>query len=108
MMRRGKVVVAWILATAWLCIEVAFHAANRVLDMPSETAVALAADHLQQAVWAVGPRFAALFAAGIALWFIQGILGAALTIWAAVEAGAFIRDHARRQREALAAAGGSE
>lgn len=100
---KAKVALLWFLATLWFCIEAAFQAMNRSLTAPSDAQMALAMEHLREAMWAVGPKFAAWMMAGLLLWFVQGVVGVALTVWAVVEAYRFIKDHARKQREALAA-----
>lgn len=100
---KPKEALLWFLATLWLCIEAALQAMNRSLTIPSDAQLALAMEHLQEAMWAVGPKFAAWMMAGVLLWFVQGVVGIVLTVWAAIEAYRFIKDHARKQREALAA-----
>jgi hypothetical protein len=96
-------VALWILATAYLSIEAAFMAGSRSFPAPTDEQTALVLDHVEQIVWILGPRMTSILLVATLLWLLQGIIGLVFVAWSTAAFFRFAQDHARRQREALAA-----
>lgn len=90
-MKTGEIVVLWILATAWLCIE-AFFLATPAIDVTPEQWDA-AYELAEQLVEVLGFDAIRWIAAAGVLWVAKGVIGLVILLLVGVEFVRWFRRH---------------
>jgi hypothetical protein len=88
-MRRGELVVAWILTTVWVCIEAALRAMNGFMRPLTDAQL----EALEAAAAAIGFPALQWWILGGVLWVAQGVLGLVLLLLGVVEGIRWFRRH---------------